>query len=411
MGPQALHRLTLAVAVGVALAAAAAGAQAVERCELNGESVNPNNGNTTAGKTGLMRCREEGTGPIVREQELQQGRFMGVVRRFKDGVLEREYRVNEQGNREGLARVWHVADGKGVLAEEDTYRNSDRVGFSRTWHPNGQPKRLAFTAEGVREPVAVVEWGPDGLLWQLRCGSRPVLAPHFDDAKACGHAGDATAELFNGRGRLTEKRLWRRGESMRVETFWDTGGPRDLLERNADGAGGTTKAYAADGVLRRETQWVAVAPATGSDRPRQVTVLEREFHERGARVKERRLRPATFGAELVAEETWYLNGQPRDRSEFETVGEETRRRETTFHDNGVKASEGAYVARRGGRGGGGGDRPTGVHRSFDPQGRLRAESTYDERGRIARERVLDENGKVVRDEEVFEDGSRKSTAR
>ena len=53
---------------------------AVESCELNGEHVNPNNGNTTAGKTGLMRCRDGEGGAVLREQELKGGVFMGVVR-------------------------------------------------------------------------------------------------------------------------------------------------------------------------------------------------------------------------------------------------------------------------------------------------------------------------------------------
>ena len=77
---------------------------AVQVCELNGQPVNPNNGYTTQGKTGLMRCREGDGGPLQREQELQNGKFMGLVRFYRDGVLEKESRVNERGNREGLAR-------------------------------------------------------------------------------------------------------------------------------------------------------------------------------------------------------------------------------------------------------------------------------------------------------------------
>ena len=77
---------------------------AVQVCEIGGQSVNPSNGSTTQGKTGLMRCREADGGPVVREQELKNGVFMGIVRYFKEGVLEREYSVNEKGNREGVAR-------------------------------------------------------------------------------------------------------------------------------------------------------------------------------------------------------------------------------------------------------------------------------------------------------------------
>ena len=75
-------------------------AHAVQSCELNGQPVNTSNGNTTAGKTGLIRCRDAEGGPVVREEELQNGKFMGLVRRFREGVLEREHSVNEKGNRE-----------------------------------------------------------------------------------------------------------------------------------------------------------------------------------------------------------------------------------------------------------------------------------------------------------------------
>ena len=80
-------------------------AHAVQSCELNGQPVNTSNGNTTAGKTGLIRCRDAEGGPVVREEELQNGKFIGVVQRFREGVLEREHSVNEKGNREGRKRV------------------------------------------------------------------------------------------------------------------------------------------------------------------------------------------------------------------------------------------------------------------------------------------------------------------
>ena len=90
-----MNHLTLCVC-SVALLCVSASSHAVEVCELNGQWVNPNNGSTTAGKSGLMKCRDGENGPVVREQELQNGVFMGVVRYFKDGALEREYSVNEK---------------------------------------------------------------------------------------------------------------------------------------------------------------------------------------------------------------------------------------------------------------------------------------------------------------------------
>ena len=89
-----MSRWTLC-AWAAALWCISASSHAVQVCELNGQSVNPSNGSTTTGKTGLMRCRDGEGGPVVREQELQNGVFMGIVRYYKEGALEREYSVRE----------------------------------------------------------------------------------------------------------------------------------------------------------------------------------------------------------------------------------------------------------------------------------------------------------------------------
>ena len=131
----------------VAIATMSAGSHAQQACDINGEWVNPNNGSTTAGKTGIMRCRERNgheSGPVVREQELQNGRFMGIVRYYKDGVLEREYSVNENGNREGLSRDYAATPGKNPLLREETLRNGTTVGLTRTWYESGQLRRVSF---------------------------------------------------------------------------------------------------------------------------------------------------------------------------------------------------------------------------------------------------------------------------
>src|SRR5215218_1092599 len=121
----------------------ASASHAVQVCELGGQWVNPSNGSTTQGKTGLMRCREDDGGPVVREQELKNGIFMGVVRYFKDGVLEREYNVNEKGNRDGLAREYAATRGPtNPLLREETLSNGTTVGIARTWYPSGQLKRV-----------------------------------------------------------------------------------------------------------------------------------------------------------------------------------------------------------------------------------------------------------------------------
>ncbi|MEO8523706.1 MAG: hypothetical protein ABI460_03195 [Caldimonas sp.] len=397
----------LASSTGFALAAACfvAPALAVQVCELNGQPVNPNNGYTTEGKTGLMRCREGDGGPVVREQELQQGKFMGVVRYFKDGAVEREYRVNERGNRDGLAREWSRAEAgvKPVIVKEETYRNGSNTGIARTWYPSGQIKRVAWYGDDDREQ-AVAEFTPQGQLAELRCAPRPVLGSDFDDKTACGHGGAAsTVTLYGAKGQPRARLAFERGERRKSETLWESGAVRELRETTA--TGGVERSFAADGTKRHEVQWVSLA----GERPRRITLLDQEFHESGKLVRERRWRSTERGGELASEASWYLNGQAKERTEFVNVDGQALRRETTFHDNGKKSFEGAWRIET--NGGGRGESAVGTHQRFDAEGRLRGERIYDERGRIKRERELDERGTVVRDDEVFEDGSRKAVGR
>jgi len=140
-----VSRIALSAVAALAALAGSPSARAVQSCELNGQHVNPDNGSTTEGKTGLMRCRDGEGGPVLREQELQQGKFMGLVRYYKDGALEKEFRVNERGNRDGLAREWARAEpgAKPVLVREETLRDSRTVGLARSWYPSGVLRRVS----------------------------------------------------------------------------------------------------------------------------------------------------------------------------------------------------------------------------------------------------------------------------
>ena len=394
----------LAVSWALTLALGVGAAHAQEACEIEGKSVNPNNGYTTQGKTGLMRCREREGGLLRREQELQNGVFMGAVRYFdKTGAVQREYRVNEKGNREGLSREYEPSPegGKPVLVREETLQDSRTVGLARTWHLNGKLKRVAFH-EGDAE-IASASFNAQGQPTELRCAPRPVLGRDADDLHWCGHAGGVSGTaLYDAKGNVQSRVTYERGERRSRELLWSSGSVREQQEQTP--AGGFERRYAADGTPQRETAWVM---RQDGGRAYRLQVLEKEFHETGKLVREKRWKPNDKGnADFVSEQQWYLNGQPKQLSESAVVEGQPMRRETSFHDNGTKAAEGLYVLPAAGTRGA--ERATGVHRSWDAAGRLRAESTYDARGRIAREREFDTSGATTRDDEVFEDGSRKA---
>ena len=366
----------------------------LEACELNGESVNPSNGHTTAGKTGLMRCRDRDTGLLVREEEIRNGKFEGLVRFYDDkGELRREHRLNERGNRDGVVREY---DGKQLVLEE-TLRNGSNAGLSRRWDAKGTLQRVTFYGDDGREQ-AYAEFTSRGLLSQLRCAAEPRLAPYADDATWCGHkAGAGTVTLHADDGRVVGSRVYERGEFRRMEDLGPSGKPVSQMEVTGDG--GVERSFYASGVLRRERHW-------GLQEKRRVTALEREYHESGALTRERQWKLNGRNNDLVLEQHWYLNGQPRSKHAYERGGERLVRHDTSFHDNGQVSSEGRWLIA-----GRYDERPQGVHKSFDAAGKLRAERFYDERGRIKRERELDANGQVERDDAVFEDGSRKAYAR
>ncbi|KNZ33138.1 MAG: hypothetical protein AD742_07745 [Methylibium sp. NZG] len=397
-----MHSRLPAPALFLLFFALTASAHAVQVCDLDGQSVNPANGNTTAGKTGLMRCRDGAGGPLQREQELRNGVFMGLVRQYRDGFLQREHQVNERGNRDGIAREYAATASPNQLLLEETMRDGSNVGLTRAWHPNGRLRRVSFMDDGGRE-LASARFTPQGQLSELRCGPRPVLKPDVADDALCGHASDkpVTVGLHGEDGTLRSRLTHERGERRRSELLWGNGQVRELQEMGT--TDGSERSFSADGVKRREQRWVAAADGT---RSRRVTTLDQEFHESGKLVRERRWRVTDRGGELELEHTWYLNGQPKARLDYLSVDNQPARRDTQFHDNGKPASEGLWLLK-----GRYDTVASGVHKQFDDTGRLRRERFHDGRGRVNRERDLDEAGAVTRDEEVFEDGSRKALGR
>ncbi len=392
--------------VVLALLAAPPAAHAILTCDLDGRPVNPNNGNTTAGQSGLMRCRDADTGLVQREQELKNGVFVGVVRFFEGGQLAKEFRVNERGNRDGPYREWSVVDGKRVLVrEEEANRNGTTVGLVRAWYPNGQKRRVTWYDDDGREGASV-EFADGDKPSDLRCAKKPVLGRDFDDRAACGFAGAKTTTLYDAKGRPQARVTFENGERRKSEQLAADGSVRDV--RETTGAGGYERSYYANGAKRRETEFTTVASSDGG-RPRHVTLLEREYHESGQVVRERRYAPSDRGADLVAETRLYLNGQPKEETLIVSGPQGRVRREKAFFDNGRLASEGDWVAS--GRRGDALDRPVGTHRSYDERGVRRGETVYDDRGRPTRERTYDERGDLARDDEVYEDGSRKSVGR
>jgi len=366
-------------------------ARAIEDCDINGAAVNPANGNTTAGRSGLMRCKDRDTGLVVREQQLQSGSFMGLVRYYDKGKLVKEQNVNERGNLDGRAREFAPT---GQLLRDATYDDGHEVGLVRNYYPTGQVRRITFFADAAGESASV-EFTLGGQLAALRCGDKPVLAPAADDARLCGFDNKPSqVELFDDKGQLRSRVSYLVGKRIRSENLYDNG--KLASQDEVIGNQRIERRFSSEGIKRREL--VSTITDRGTVKQR-----EQEFSERGLLMHDQRWNAA---GDLLVDESFYLNGQPRSKAVRGVDGDARLIEITEFYDNGQRAAFGRYLAN---------DRLSqvaiGTHQRFSEKGVLIAESVYDDKGRITRERSWDATGKLERDDEVFADGSRKATAR
>ena len=384
---KAAHRIALLCACTLA----PAWAYAVQDCELNGESVNPNHGGTTAGKTGIMRCKDRDSGQLVREQELQGGKFMGLVRYYKDGKLQRDHSVNERGNQHGRAREF-APDGQ--VLRDSTYDNGNLTGLARSFYANGQVRRITFyqLRESSGDELAYAEFTERGQLQALRCGDKALLASPADDARWCGFSGTASqVELFNSKGLLKGRSSYLAGKRVRYETLGESGKP-DYQDEVSDSSR-TERYFNSAGVKRREVQWLRLDGKTSFKE------REQDFADSGAPTRDRRW----SAGKPVSDLSYYLNGQPRSTTEYGGEGDAVWQQTTEYFDSGKVAATGRFSASNRYR-----QLPLGTHQRFNEAGRVVAESSYDDRGRITREKAWDDEGKLLRDDAVFEDGSRKA---
>ncbi len=384
-GTPPLHRW---IAAGLGLVFCGS-AWAVQDCDLNGEFVSPIGGDSLQGRTGTIRCRERSTGVLAREQEVQDGKFIGQVRYFSESKLSREHVLNDRGNLQGRAREFAPS---GQVLRDAVYEDGRQVGLARSFYANGQLQRASFS--GPKGELASAEFNAHGDLRRLLCADQPVLAPAVDDARLCGFSGKPSQVAFYSEtGVVRSRGTYVAGKRVRYETLQENGHVSQQEELSATRR--IERSFDTVGTKRRELVWSIAAGKAVRER-------EQEFSHTGVLVRERRWAQG----ELSGESTFYPDGQRRSVAQYTLVGNARFLDTREFNDNGTLAAEGRYVDT-----GRYAPIPTGTHRRFDTQGRLKSESVYDARGRISRERAYDEAGRLVRDEELADDGSRRAMAR
>ena len=343
-------------------------------CELNGQHVNLDNGSTTAGKSGIVKCVDRESRKPMREEEYRNGRAIGYRKSVDFSGNTSVGNYNEQGNRDGELKQYAP---DGTLIAEERYANGATVGVQTYYHPNKQVKRRSFSEPG-KGSVASVDYNDRGQLTQLKCADKPLLG---DDRGLCGFDGRLAEVTFhNAKGDFVAKARYENGKRLSLTAY----GAQGVVARSEEVQGDrrTEREHFAEGPLRLET--VTVGNRKES---------ERELAKSGQPVRETRWRDG-----YQAEETlWYLNGQPKSKTRWERDGNEVLIKADEFWDNGRIRARTVRNERRG---------YVGVQQTFNESGVLDAEATY-EKGTLTRRKTY-KDGRLVLEEEYFEDGSRKS---
>lgn len=356
---------------------------AVPQCELNGEAVSPSNGNTTAGKSGLMRCTDDSGAVRLREQTLRNGNFEGPVRYVMSSGERREYSLNAKGNREGVAREW---DAQGVLRREENLEDGDAKGTQKRFSAAGRLQRLTFVVD--RQVALSLDYLDDGTLSELRCAPVSLLP---QDQAVCGHQGQPSAvTLYREPGKVSGTASHLAGKLVRrTQTNANGGLARSDEVKQVPGEPDRhiKRVYYPSGQLRSESDMVQREPR---DRLRDGT--EREWAESGQLT----LQTLWLAGRKQRIERWYLNGQRKFVQAIRREGAEEFSETSVFHDNGQPSRQ---VVERNGE-------LFGWQRYFDEAGLLLREDEHDARGVLVRRKTYNAQGTLDKEERFLEDGSR-----
>jgi len=273
----------LAAGMLTAVLCAGAAAQPRQLCELDGRPVQLTDPASTAGRSGLLRCKDTATGRVLRES---------------------------------------------------TYDGGQELGLVRTFHPDGKLRRAAFRAEPGGERAAA-EFSARGQLVLLRCADKPLLDPAVDDKRLCGFDKTAsTVELFDDNGVLRSRLVYLNGRRQRTESFYDNGKVASVEETS--GKHRIERQFSSAGIKRRESVSLLL------ERGRSVRQRTLEYSERGWLVREQRW---DVSGDTVRDESYYpQTGQPKYKQAFSGSGADRVVDIIEYFENGQRSAEGRFSA-------------------------------------------------------------------
>jgi antitoxin component YwqK of YwqJK toxin-antitoxin module len=345
--------------------------------------VNPANGQTTAGKSGLMRCTDD-SGPVsLREQTLRNGRFIGPARFVMASGERREYSVNANGNRDGVIREW---DARGILRREENMDDGQAIGEQKSFAASGRLQRLDYVVN--RRVALSIGYLEDGSVSALRCAPVSLLP---QDQPLCGHDGQASAvTLYREPGQVSGTVSFLAGALVRQTVVNQQGvlvRSEEVKRTPGEADRRIKRVYYPSGQFRSETDLLQRDP--------DVLVREgvvREWAESGQLTQQT---VWAAGREQRIEQ-WYLNGQRKFVQTIRREGRNEERETTSYWDNGQRAAD--NVERNG--------RLFGWQRYFTEAGVLQREDEHGPRGVLLLRKSYNAQGALEKEERFLEDGSR-----
>ena len=368
---------------------------------MNGKPVNPSDGSAIAGLSGLLRCRDDDTGQLQREQELRAGKYLGIERFFdRNGKLSKERSVNERGNSQGRVREFWPS---GQLKRESLADNGDARGLVRSFAQNGEPESVRFIQD--RQELFLLEYNAQGQMTALQC---PAASVTHEDRKPCGFEGRTDTTLYGSHGEKLALRTYEQGRQL-AATLWQDDGTL-AGQQLFDGGRRVQRRYSAQGaapgksVLREERIFEPDTNALNATRGRL-----QSLKLWGANGQLTEAHDYADGRE-VALQRWYLNGKLRERRARTGTGDQARVLRDSFSDAGVLLRRERLIA-----GTDDADVPIGAQQTFHGDGTLASEETWSPldasgRTRLAARRLWDESGRLTADDDIMEDGSRRPRA-
>ncbi|RKG92199.1 toxin-antitoxin system YwqK family antitoxin [Corallococcus terminator] len=345
---------------------------AVEDCAYKGESINLNNGNSTAKLTGTVRCVDRDTKKETHTVSYRDGKKDGwEVRRWSDGrAIEQEYKADKRHG--GFKRF---EDGR--LVETSTYADDNERGEGQRYHPNGKvAHRYDRQPDDAKSTYA--DYDDTGRLNEAGCGLQSSREAGIKD---CVWKGASPLVFFHANGQKRSVIPLKNGLREGVTESFDAQGQRT-----------STISYAAglrDGL---STEYSGTTPRRSTTYAKgQMEGDETEYFKDGSK----KLVTTWKDRKKLKRVEYFQNGERKN--EFVVTGE--RAVDSQFNDDGSLRQRQAQAL----------DdskyrfEPDGVTESFFPDGGVESREHYVEGRAEGQRQVWADNGVLVEDSQWAKD--------